>query len=101
MADLQPTRGHEQAGRRPILIVSNETFNHSATVIAMAITGQAQRVPFPLTFKLDEEVTGRRAWVKISHIRTLSTERLEKRIGHASNDVVDKIVEGLNEIIQK
>ena len=101
MADLQPTRGHEQAGRRAVLVVSNETFNRSETVIAMAMTGQAQRAPFPLTYKLDDEVTGRRSWVKISQIRTLSTERLAKRIGRAPDDVVDKIIEGLNDIIQK
>jgi len=99
MADLQPTRGHEQAGRRPVLIVSNEIFNRSETVIAMAITTEFQRVPFPLALELDKSVTGRRAWVKISQVRTLAAERLTKKVGNAAPDIIDKAVEGLNEII--
>ena len=38
-------------------------------------------------------------WVKISQIRTLSVERLGKRMGHVSDDEMSQIVEGLNEII--
>ena len=42
---------------------------------------------------------GKRARVKISHIRTLSTERLGKRIGRATPELLDQLVEGLNEIV--
>jgi mRNA interferase MazF len=38
-------------------------------------------------------------WVKISQIRTLSIERLGKRMGHVSDEEMSQIVEGLNEII--
>jgi mRNA interferase MazF len=38
-------------------------------------------------------------WVKISQIRTLSVERLGKRLGHVSDAESSQIVEGLNEII--
>ena len=38
-------------------------------------------------------------WVKISQIRTLSVERVGKRMGHVSNEEMAQIVEGLNEII--
>ena len=52
-ADLSPTRGHEQAGRRPVVVLSHEVFNdRSGTVIAMAITSQPQRAGFPLTHEL-------------------------------------------------
>ena len=47
-ADLTPTRGHEQGGRRPVLVLSRGTFNErSGTVIAVAITSQQPRVEFP------------------------------------------------------
>ena len=47
-ADLNPVRGHEQAGQRPVLILSPEVFNErSDTVIAMALTSQPQRAGFP------------------------------------------------------
>ncbi len=52
-ADLDPTIGHEQAGFRPVLIISEDVFNQrSATVIAMALTSQPPQAGFPLTFEL-------------------------------------------------
>ena len=40
-ADLSPFRGHEQAGLRPVLILSHDVFNErSGTAIVIAITGQ-------------------------------------------------------------
>jgi mRNA interferase MazF len=52
-ADLDPTRGHEQGGARPVVILSEDVFNaRSGTVIAMAITSQPQRAAFPLTLEL-------------------------------------------------
>ena len=52
-ADLNPARGHEQAGMRPVLVLSHDIFNsHSGTVIAVAITSQPQRAGFPLTLEI-------------------------------------------------
>lgn len=99
-ADLNPTKGHEQAGQRPVLILSNNVFNdRSGTAIAMALTSQEQRAGFPLTYELPTKTLPKRSWVKISQIRTLSTERLGKRIGRVEPEDVDQIIEGLNEII--
>lgn len=99
-ADLDPTRGNEQQGRRPVLILSHEVFNdRSGTVIAMAITSQEQRAGFPLTLELAARALWKRSWVKISQIRTLSVKRLGKRIGKATAEEIEMAVEGLNEII--
>ncbi len=99
-ADLNPVRGSEHAGLRPVLILSHDIFNHrSGTVIAVAITSQAQRAAFPLTLELVSGRLPKRSWVKISQIRTLSVERLGKRIGRVSSEELDQVVEGLNEII--
>jgi mRNA interferase MazF len=99
-ADLNPVRGREQAGRRPVLILSHNVFNErSGTVIAVAITSQPQRAGFPLTLELKAKELPKPSWVKISQIRTLSVERLGERIGEASPEEVTQIVEGLNEII--
>ena len=99
-ADLNPTRGNGQAGQRPVLILSHNVFNdRSGTVIAVALTSQPQRAAFPLTL----ELTGRRmpkpSWVKISQIRTLSVERIGKRMGTVAPEELDLVLEGLNEII--
>jgi len=99
-ADLDPTKRREQAGRRPILVISHDVFNErSGTVIAMAITSQPQRAGFPLTMELAVGVLPKRSWVKISQIRTLSAERLGKRIGRVSPEELLRIIEGLNEIV--
>jgi mRNA interferase MazF len=99
-AELDPTIGNEQAGRRPVLIISNNVFNErSGTVIALAVTSQEPRAPFPLTAELSNRDLPKRSWVKIGQIRTLSTERLSRKIGKASPADIEHIVEGLNEII--
>lgn len=99
-ADLNPVRGREQAGLRPVLIVSHEVFNErSKTVIALALTSQLPKAGFPLTFELESRSLPKRSWVKISQIRTLSVERLDKKIGKIPPEQLNQIVKGLNEII--
>jgi mRNA interferase MazF len=99
-ADLDPTKGREQSGQRPVLILSQEIFNErSGTVIAMALTSQPQKAEFPLTLELSDPTLPKRSWIKISQIRTLSTERLGKRITRLSEKELNLAIEGLNEII--
>ena len=99
-ADLSPTKGHEQAGRRPVLILSHDVFNErSGTVIAVALTSQPQRAGFPLTLELESKGLPKRTWVKISQIRTLAVERIGKRLSKASSEELEEVIEGLNEII--
>lgn len=99
-ADLTPTQGHEQSGKRPVLILSHANFNEkSGTVIALALTSQPQKAGFPLTYPLKDIINNQKAWVKISQIRTLSTLRLGTKMGQIHSLDMDKILEGLNEII--
>jgi len=99
-ADLDPARGREQSGLRPVLVLSHEVFNQrSGTVIAVAITSQPRRVGFPLTLEIQSAKLPKQSWVKISQIRTLSTERLGKRLGRLSPEELNKVVEGLLEIV--
>lgn len=82
------------------MILSHDVFNkHSGTVIAVALTSQPQRAQFPLTLALESTKLSKPTWVKISQIRTLSTNRLGKRIAHVTEDELNKVIEGLNEII--
>ena len=99
-ADLNPTKGHEQAGLRPVLILSHAVFNdRSGTVIAMALTSQPQKAGFPLTLQLTTPRLPKETWVKISQIRTLSTERLGRKLASVSPEEINQAIEGLNEII--
>lgn len=99
-AELNPTRGNEQHGLRPVLILSHEVFNErSGTVIAVALTSQKPKAGFPLTLELESKKLPKQSWIKISQIRTLSTERLGKKVGSASAEELNQVLEGLLEIV--
>jgi mRNA interferase MazF len=99
-ADLDPARGHEQAGQRPVLILSHDVFNErSGTVIAVALTSQEPRTGFPLTLESRARGLPKRSWIKISQIRTLASERVGRRLARASLEEIAGVVEGLGEII--
>jgi mRNA interferase MazF len=99
-ADLNPVRGREQAGRRPVLVLSHDVFNdRSGTVIAVALTSQEPRAGFPLTLESKAVGLMKRSWIKISQIRTLSVDRISQRMAKASDEELARIVDGLNEIL--
>ena len=90
-ADLNPVRGNEQEGKRPVLILSHDVFNErSGTVISAALTGQPQRAGFPLTLALQSRDLPRKSWIKISQIRTLAVERIGSRLGRATPEEIAK-----------
>ncbi len=99
-ANLNPTMGHEQSRRRPVVIISHDVFNNrSGTVIAMALTSQSPRAGYPLTLHLDSELLPKESWVKISQIRTLSVKRLGSKVGNVSEEELLLLIDGLNELI--
>ncbi len=74
-ADLNPVRGHEQGGHRPVVVISEDVFN-----------AKSAKLP-------------KRSWVKISQVRTLSVQRVGKRISRLSSKEMGQLIEGLNEIV--
>ena len=65
----------------------------------MAITGQPQKAGFPLSFALPSSKLRKPSWVKISQVRTISVERLGKRMGSVDKEDLDQIMDGLIELI--
>jgi len=99
-AELSPTVGREQAGLRPVVILSHDVFNErSGTVIAVAVSSQEPRAGFPLTLEIRTAKLPKRSWVKISQVRTLSVERLGKKLAQVAPEELDQIIQGLNEIV--
>ncbi len=99
-ADLNPVVGSEQAGLRPVLVISHDVFNErSGTVIAMAITSQPQKAAFPLTVEITEPGLPKRSWIKTNQIRALSTLRVSQLITRLSPELVNQAVDGLCEIV--
>lgn len=101
-AELDPTTGHEQAGKRPVLTVSRPAFNdRSGTVIAVALTRGEPRAGFPLTLELTKTSLPKRTWVKISQIRTISTQRLAGRLASCHPAELQRVIERLTELVGK
>jgi len=99
-AELNPVVGHEQAGQRPVVVLSHDVFNdRSGTVIAVAVSSQEPRAGFPLALEITTAKLPKRSWVKISQVRTLSVERLGKKLGRIAPEELERIIEGLNEIL--
>ena len=65
----------------------------------MALTSQEPRAGFPLTLESHAPGLPNRSWVRISQVRTLSVERIGRRLARTAEEEVDRVVEGLNEII--
>ncbi len=100
-ADLDPVRGHEQAGKRPVLVISHDILNKkSGTVIALAVTSKEPRAGYPLSQEIKSEKMPKDSWVKMTQVRTLSTQRLRKKIGRVSAEELEKILEGFCELIR-
>lgn len=99
-ADLNPIRGREQAGLRPVLVLSHELFNRrSETVIVMAITSQPQKAGLPVALALPATLLPKPSWVKISQVRTISIDRLGKRLAVLDGETLSSLVAGLHDLI--
>ncbi|MFH2029826.1 MAG: type II toxin-antitoxin system PemK/MazF family toxin [Bacteroidota bacterium] len=99
-ANLDQTIGNEQAGERPVLILSHTVFDeNSGTVIAVALTSKEQKAGYPLTIEISSKKLPKTSYVKISQIKTLSVNRLGERITHLKDEELVQVVEGLKEII--
>jgi mRNA interferase MazF len=81
LADLNPTRGHEQAGARPVLIVSANTFNHgpAGLVFALPLTRTNRRIPVHVPIDPPEGGVSAPSYILCDAIRSIAKERLGDR----------------------
>lgn len=93
-ADLDPTTGAEQRGIRPVLIISNEEFNQAMPNITVLPLTSTRRRLYPSEVLLGAGIAGQpRESIILAHqIRTISKERLGKRLGHLNDLQVQKEV---------
>ena len=83
--NLDPTKGSEQAGTRPVLVIQNDLGNQYApTVIVAPLTTRPFPKPYPTNVFVPEGNAGLRqdSTVLLSQIRTLDKTRLERKVGH-------------------
>lgn len=86
LAQLDPTRGREQAGTRPVLIVSSQRFNSSSIglVFVCPLTTRDRQLPNHIGISPPEGDLRQESFVMSEQLRSISTERLLKRWGTAS-----------------
>ena len=90
---LNPTRGHEQAGVRPALVISVDAFNRSAAdlVVVLPITSRAKGIRSHVSISPPEGGLTLQSFIKCEEPRTVSKERLGKNLGTVSATTLDEV----------
>lgn len=95
--DLDPSRGHEQAGKRPGLVVSVDLFNHgpSGLVVVLPITTKAKGIPFHVAVSPPEAGLKEKSFIKCEDVRSVSKERLFRLSGVISPKTLAQVEDRL------
>lgn len=91
--DLDPVEGHEQAGRRPLLVISIGAMNRSAAelVVGVPLTSTDWRNAMHVRLEPPDGGLDRVSYAMPEMIRSVSTRRLGRRLGSAPSDTVDAV----------
>lgn len=97
MVDLNPTRGHEQAGVRPALVVSVDTFNHgpAGLAVVLPVTSRAKGIALHVPVDPPEAGLTMRSFVKTEDMRSVAVERLTRRLGQVSDATMAQVEDRL------
>jgi len=93
MIDLAPTRGHEQAGKRPALVVSHDVFNAgpAGLVIVLPLTSKSKGVRSHVAVEPPEGGLRKRSFIKCEDVRSVAVERLGRRLGAVSRATMEAV----------
>ena len=97
MVDLHPSRGHEQAGVRPGLLVSVDLFNHgpAGLIVVLPLTSVATGIPFHVELNPPEGGVKVKSFIKCEDIRSVAKERLAHRGGRISGTTMAAVEDRL------
>lgn len=100
--NLNPTRGHEQAGERPALVVSVDIFNHgpAGLVVVLPVTSVDKGIPLHVPVNPPEGGLAQRSFIKIEDVRSVSTERLRDLQGSVSASTMSLVEQRLRVLLQ-
>ena len=101
-ADLNPSRGREQAGYRPVVIISGNVLNkYLDIVIACPLTTKIKNYKGNLVLQPDgQNGLSEPSEVLVFHIRSLSKSRLVKKLGTITQNQLNEIRQGLQDILK-
>lgn len=98
LADLSPVVGSEQGGRRPVLIIQNNTGNKfSPTVIVAAITAAQGKPSMPTHISIEKTESGldKDSTILLEQIRTLDKSRLRAKVGKVTEQSMRNVDKAL------
>jgi len=86
MADSEPITGHEQGGKRPCLVLSDDLLNHgpSELVVVLPVTSKDRGIPLRVPLEPHESGLKMTSYVMPEMIRSISVRRLTRRLGTVS-----------------
>ena len=95
--DLNPTKGREQMGFRPALVISVDLFNHGPAelVVVIPMTSKEKGIPFHVAIDPSESGLSKRSFVKCEDIRSVSKQRLRKCVANVSEKTLGAVEERL------
>lgn len=94
LANLEPIKGREQGGIRPVLIIQNDISNkYSPVTIIAAITSKIFEKEFPTNIFIKKENSGldKDSTIMLNQIRTIDNSRLIKKVGSLDNFTIEKV----------
>ena len=100
--NLDPVKGSEQAGYRPVVIISGNMMNkYLKVVIACPLTTSIKNYKGNIILEPDEQ-NGLKTTSEILlfHIRSISKDRMIKKIGTVSKEHLDELINNLNDILR-
>ena len=97
LADLRPTRGREQTGRRPVLVLSVDFFNAGPAdlVVVLPLTSTQRDIPLLVKVSKGDGGTRNDSAILCAAIRSVSKDRLISRWGMLSHDVMAEVEDRL------
>jgi mRNA interferase MazF len=98
LADLNPSRGSEQAGIRPVVIVQREEIDRfTQTVVIVPLTSNLRRLNIPGTFTIPTEEGGltQESVALCYQIAVIDKQRLIRKLGQLTTLYIQQLNEAL------
>lgn len=101
-ADLNPAKGSEQAGFRPVVIISGNLLNtYLNTVICCPLTSKIKNYKGNVVLKAStSNKLKTSSEILTAHVRSISKDRLVKKGGHITAQELENTIENLNELLR-
>ena len=93
LVNWNPGRGSEQSGKRPALVIQNDTGNRFSPTTIVAACSTAGIKPYPFIVRISAKESGlvRDGYVNLSQVMTVDNGRLETRLGTLTEKKMDEV----------